>query len=149
MGTVRIRAMGADDFETWYPLWRGYQAFYKVDIAREASEIAWSRLLDDAEPMYGAFALDDAGRPAGLVHTVEHRSFWTVGNYCYLQDLFVEPGLRAKGYGRALIAHVYERAAQRGCSRVWWLTHESNTDAMVLYDRVADKSGFQQYRKIL
>lgn len=30
-----------------------------------------------------------------------------------------------------------------------WLTHESNTDAMHLYDKVADKSGFVQYRKLL
>ena len=36
-----------------------------------------------------------------------------------------------------------------GCSRVWWLTHESNTDAMLLYDRIAERSGFLQYRKLL
>jgi quinol monooxygenase YgiN len=48
-----------------------------------------------------------------------------------------------------LIEHVYKTAAENGCSRVYWLTHETNTDAMVLYDRVADKSGFIQYRKML
>ncbi len=63
----------------------------------------------------------------------------------YLQDLFVDPAMRGQGLGRALIEHVYAEAAARGCSRVWWLTHETNTDAMVLYDRVADKSGFVQY----
>lgn len=149
MTTIKLREFGVDDFDTWYPLWRGYQAFYKVDIARAASEITWQRLLDAAEPMHGTFVLDESGRPVGLVHYIEHRSCWTVGNYCYLQDLFVEPDLRAKGYGRAMIAHVYERAKEMGCSRVWWLTHESNTDAMVLYDRVADKPGFVQYRKVL
>jgi hypothetical protein len=30
---------------------------------------------------------------------------------------------------------------------VHWLTHETNTDAMVLYDRVAQRSGFVQYRR--
>jgi hypothetical protein len=29
---------------------------------------------------------------------------------------------------------------------VHWLTHESNTDAMLLYDRIATRSGFVQYR---
>ena len=57
--------------------------------------------------------------------------------------------VRGGGIGRRLIAHVYGEAAARGCSRVWWLTHESNTDAMALYDRVASKSGFLQYRKLL
>jgi GNAT superfamily N-acetyltransferase len=149
MQTVTIRPFDPADFDAWYPLWRGYQAFYRVDIARETSEVTWARLLDPAEPMHGAFALDADARPVGIVHYIEHRSCWTVGNYCYLQDLFVEPGLRGGGYGRALIEHVYAWARDAGCSRVWWLTHESNTDAMLLYDRIADKSGFVQYRKVL
>ena len=57
-------------------------------------------------------------------------------------------GLRIR-VGRALIEHVYARAAEAGASRVWWLTHESNAQAMLLYDRIADKSGFVQYRKVL
>jgi GNAT superfamily N-acetyltransferase len=149
MSTIPIRGFEADDFDAWYPLWRGYQAFYEVDIARETSEVTWRRLLDPAEPMHGAFALGEGGRPVGLVHFIEHRSCWTVGNYCYLQDLFVEPGLRGQGHGRALIEHVYARAREAGCSRVWWLTHETNADAMLLYDRIADRSGFVQYRKVL
>ncbi|MCA4126251.1 GNAT family N-acetyltransferase, partial [Pseudomonas aeruginosa] len=40
-------------------------------------------------------------------------------------------------------------AGAAGCSRVHWLTHESNSDAMKLYERIADKSGFLQYRRIL
>jgi hypothetical protein len=31
---------------------------------------------------------------------------------------------------------------------VHWLTHETNTDAMHLYDKIADRSGFVQYRKL-
>ncbi|MFM9033224.1 MAG: GNAT family N-acetyltransferase, partial [Mycobacterium sp.] len=64
-------------------------------------------------------------------------------------DLFADPEFRGKGVGRALIEHVYASASEAGASRVWWLTHESNTQAMLLYDRVADKSGFVQYRKVL
>ena len=83
------------------------------------------------------------------MHFIEHRSCWTTGNYMYLQDLFVDPAVRGAGLGRRLIEHVYREAAARGCSRVWWLTHEANTDAMLLYDRIADRSGFVQYRKVL
>jgi len=71
------------------------------------------------------------------------------GNYVYLQDLFAAPELRGKGVGRALIDHVYAVAKAQGDSRVWWLTHETNTDAMHLYDKVADKSDFIQYRKLM
>jgi hypothetical protein len=44
---------------------------------------------------------------------------------------------------------VYAKAEESGASRVWWLTHETNTDAMLLYGRIAEKSGFLQYRKLL
>jgi GNAT superfamily N-acetyltransferase len=92
---------------------------------------------------------EEDDRLVGLVHYIQHRSCWTVGDYVYLQDLFVDPDLRGTGLGRALIEHVYARAAEAGASRVWWLTHESNAQAMLLYDRIADKSGFVQYRKVL
>jgi ribosomal protein S18 acetylase RimI-like enzyme len=48
-----------------------------------------------------------------------------------------------------LIEHVYAEARKAGCSRVYWLTHETNATAMALYDRIAERSGFVQYRKIL
>ena len=42
------------------------------------------------------------GRLVGIVHYIFHRSCWTVGDYCYLQDLFVHQDNR--GVARALIA---------------------------------------------
>ena len=143
-----VRPLAASDHHDWLRLWRGYQAFYRVDIPDETSRVVWARLLDPAEPMSGAVALAD-GRPAGLVHRVRHRSCWTVGDYCYLQDLFVDPAARGLGLGRALIEHVCAEAAAEGCSRVHWLTHETNAEAMALYDRIAERSGFVQYRKLL
>ena len=146
-GDLAIRPLQAADYEAWLALWRGYQAFYQTDIDAGTSATTWRRLLDAAEPMGCEVATLD-GRPVGIVHYLTHRSTWTQGDYCYLQDLYVDPSLRGRGIGRALIARVYERASALGCSRVWWLTHETNTDAMKLYDQVADRSGFVQYRKL-
>lgn len=143
-----IRPLRPEDHAAWLPLWRGYQAFYKVDIADEVSKVTWARLLDAAEPMAGALAWR-GGQALGMVHHIRHRSCWTVGDYCYLQDLFTAPESRGTGIGRKLIEHVYEIARRDGCARVYWLTHETNADAMKLYDRIADKPGFLQYRKVL
>src|SRR3546814_15032754 len=84
-----------------------------------------------------------------MVHWVLHRSCWTAGDYCYLQDLFVAPDVRGGGHGRALIEHVYAQARAVNVARVYWLTHETNHTAMQLYDRIADRPGFIQYRKTL
>ena len=144
---IAIRPLAAADHSAWLPLWRGYQLFYEVDIPAETSAVTWARLLDPAEPMGGALAWDGA-QAVGLVHHIRHRSCWTIGDYVYLQDLFVAEGGRGRGTGRALITHVEAEARAAGCSRVHWLTHETNTDAMKLYDKVAQRSGFVQYRKL-
>jgi GNAT superfamily N-acetyltransferase len=142
-----IRAIRADERADWEPLWKGYQAFYKVVISEQTTAMTWARLHDPAEPMevLGAY-MDD--RLCGIVHYLFHRSCWTIGDYCYLQDLFVAEGVRNLGLGRALILAVEERARAAGASRVYWLTHETNTDARALYDRLAERSGFIQYRKL-
>ncbi len=147
---IEIRPFTADDRAVWEPLWAGYQDFYQVVIPPEVTDVTWTRLLDPAEPMWGALAWDtESGDAVGHVHFIRHRTCWTAADTCYLQDLFVKPGLRAQGIGRKLIGHVYDAASRMGCSRVYWLTHESNTDAMKLYDQVADKSGFVQYRRAM
>lgn len=145
---MNIRMAQPADHAQWLPLWKGYQAFYKVDIAEVVTERTWARFLDASEPMHCAVA-EINGELVGMVHYIFHRSCWTEGDYVYLQDLFTQPGLRGKGVGRALIEHVYASAEHDHASRVWWLTHESNLQAMQLYDRIADKSGFVQYRKLL
>ncbi|MHA6299584.1 GNAT family N-acetyltransferase [Devosia sp. CAU 1758] len=143
-----IRAIVAGDRELWAELWKAYLAFYETELTDEVHASTWSRLLDPAEPTWGALALRD-GVPVGLVHWIYHRSNWSIADTCYLQDLFVEPEGRGLGFGSALIDHVAADAAAKGSSRVYWLTHESNAAARALYDRVAQRSGFIQYRRNL
>jgi hypothetical protein len=80
---VEVRAIRADERADWEPLWKGYQAFYKVEISDETTTVTWARLHDPAEPMavLGAYM---GGRLCGIVHYLFHRSCWTIGNYCYL-----------------------------------------------------------------
>ena len=145
--TCEIRPIRADERAEWESLWQNYQAFYKVVIPDQTTAVTWARLHDPAEAM-GVFGAYVNGRLCGIVHYLFHRSCWTVGDYCYLQDLFVAEGARNLGVGRALILAVEDRARAAGASRVYWLTHETNADARVLYDRLAERSGFIQYRKL-
>jgi GNAT superfamily N-acetyltransferase len=145
---IQIRPFTSDDRDAWESLWQGYLTFYKSSLAAEVTDETWRRLNDPAEPMHGLAAVLD-GRIAGIVHYLFHRSTWTTGNYCYLQDLFTAEEARGKGAGRALIEAVYEKARADGASRVYWLTHETNTAAQTLYERVASRSGFLQYRHLL
>ncbi len=141
-----IRPLAAADRAAWEPLWQGYLSFYETQLAPAVTETTFGRLTSGTEPM-GGFVADVDGKLVGITHWISHRSCWTVGNYCYLQDLFVSPDQRGGGIGRRLIEAVYGKARDLGCARVHWLTHESNATAMQLYDRVASRSGMVQYRK--
>jgi GNAT superfamily N-acetyltransferase len=143
---VAVTPVEAADYDSWLPLWRSYQSFYRTDIPLETTNVTWRRMLDGAEPVWGALARID-GRAVGMVNWIFHRSCWTAGDYCYLQDLFVDAAVRGGGVGRALIEHVYAAADRAKSPRVYWLTHETNADAMKLYDRIAERSGFVQYRR--
>jgi GNAT superfamily N-acetyltransferase len=144
---VSIRPVGEDERAAWEPLWQGYLTFYKTSLPPENTDVAWKRFHDPDEPMFLLGAYVD-GKLTGIVQYLFHRSTWTPGNYCYLQDLFVTESGRGHGVGRALIEAVYEKARQAGASRVHWLTQTTNAQARILYDQVADDSGFMQYRKV-
>ena len=145
---MKLRALEQQDYQNWLLLWQGYQAFYKVEIDHKVTEKTFSRLLDLNEDMY-CLVVGDQDTLIGFVHFIFHRSTWTTGDYCYLQDLFVDQHSRIKGLGRKLIDAVYQKAAERECSRVYWLTHETNYQARMLYDSMAVNAGFIQYRKNL
>ncbi len=143
-----IRALTPADRAAWEPLWQGYLTFYKSQIAPQVTDETWRRFHDASVPMHAHGAFID-GELVGIVHTIYHYSGWTTGPYCYLQDLFTVPATRGKGVGRALIEFIYAEAKSKGASCVHWLTHETNAEAQVLYNKVALRTGFIKYKKDL
>ena len=141
-----IRSVAPGDLPQWEPLWEGYNSFYKRVVPAEVTQMTWSRFFDAYEPVHALVAEKDR-RLLGLVHYLYHRNTAMIAPTCYLQDLFTHQETRGEGIGRALIEAVYERAKAAGSPRVYWITHESNLTAMKLYDQVAERSGFVQYRK--
>jgi len=151
MSAALIRPVVRADRKQWESLWEGYNAFYARTGPKALdpwiTDTTWERFFDTYEPVHALVAeLDDT--LLGIAHFIFHRSTTSVQPVCYLQDLFTAEAARCKGVGRSLIEAVYDRAQQAAASRVYWQTHETNKIAMALYDTVAEKSGFQVYRKL-
>lgn len=143
-----MRVLRADDKARWLELFQGYIAFYQSSVPAETIDIVWHRMISgEAGAHVGLVAEDEDGRIIGLVHILFHRSTWSPTWYCYLEDLFVDPDARGKGAGRALVAAVYDEADARGATRTYWVTQEFNATARALYDKVADRAPFVQYRR--
>ncbi len=114
---VTIRGLEPADRAAWEPLFRGYIEFYQAAVADDVIGETWARLLSP-EPEFhiGLGAVDGEGRLVGIAHILFHRSTWSKSCYCYLEDLFVDPGARTRGIGRKLIEAVYAEADRRGAN---------------------------------
>ncbi len=145
-GETQIREIRASDRPRWNALWAGYLEFYREDLPQDMTELTWQRLMDPAEALLG-FAALSGDQMIGFVHYHFHLSTWSAAGNCYLEDLFVDPNTRGNGAGRALIEAVYRAADARGVKRVYWHTQETNRQARVLYDKVAELTDFVRYQR--
>lgn len=147
-----IRDIQKSDFNEWVVLWDAYNKFYgragETALPIEITQKTWERFFDDKEPVYAVVAECDK-KLIGIAHFIFHRSTTLIENTCYLQDLFVSESNRGKNSGKFLIESVCEKAKKAGATRVYWHTHQSNQNAMYLYDKIADKTGFMLYRKLI
>jgi len=61
-------------------------------------------------------------------------------NGLYLEDLFVRPAFRGKGYGKKLLFHLADIAKQRNCGRMEWSVLNWNTPAIDFYKSIGAKA---------
>lgn len=133
--SINIRPITAADKEIWLKLFKDYIIFYKSQLSDEQYELTWQR-LNSGFNINGLLAELD-GKVVGFTHYIFRPSTWAVEDFCYLEDLFVDPTVRGGGVGRALIKAVEEIAIAKGSKRLYWTTAPDNETARKLYDKVA------------
>jgi GNAT superfamily N-acetyltransferase len=143
---IKITSLEEADFERWRILARGYMAFYKTQRTDAEYLALWRRMMS-SQNIVGLGARME-GELVGFAHYLFHASAWSQ-DVCYLQDLFVDEGRRGLGVARALIAYIAQQAQHKGSPRLYWLTHQENARARVLYDKVAAHQGFIRYERSL
>lgn len=76
---------------------------------------------------------DDEGMVTGFALFFHHFSTWLGKPGIWLEDLFVWPAERGKGYGKALLVEVARITAERGCGRFEWSVLDWNEPAIQFY----------------
>jgi GNAT superfamily N-acetyltransferase len=71
--------------------------------------------------------------PVGFAVFFHNFSTWLGRPGLYLEDLFVKPEKRGKGYGRALLVELAKIARDRGCGRMEWAVLDWNEPAIKFY----------------
>ena len=140
---IQIAPLRHSEHGRWAELWSEYQLFYGVELPAAVSESTWQRLHSGR--VHGLGARNSADHLVGIVHFLFHEDTWSTAPACYLQDLYVDSQARGTGCGRMLIEAVAESARAAGANSPYWLTHQNNTVARKLYDRLGQNQGFIQY----
>jgi GNAT superfamily N-acetyltransferase len=142
-----IRDPESADEAAWRLLWSQYNAFYQANIPENVTSETWQRILDPASAIFARLAVVDQA-VMGFSISVLHPTTWAIAPACYLEDLFIAPAFRGRGFGRRLIAEVFDRAKTNGWSRLYWHTRAGNP-ARKLYDEFAAADDFVRYRIFL
>ena len=133
--SIKIRPITPADKPRWLELFKEYIVFYESKLSDEQYELTWKRINSDFN-ITGLLAEKD-DQVVGFTHYIFRPSTWEVEDFCYLEDLYVDPKVRGGGVGRALIKTVEEIAIAKGSKRLYWTTAPDNETARKLYDKVA------------
>jgi GNAT superfamily N-acetyltransferase len=139
-----IRAALPSDETAWRHLWRGYCDFYRTPLPDEVTNRTWKRILDPDSAVMCIVAEID-GKVYGFANCVVHENTWETQAVCYLEDLFVTPGARGRGIGKALLEWLRNAMRAEGWARLYWVTKADNVQARRLYDRFTQADGFVRY----
>jgi GNAT superfamily N-acetyltransferase len=104
-----------------------------------ATEALLSQVLFGEKPAAEVRLAYEGDEPVGFVVFFYNFSTWLGRPGLYLEDLFVKPEHRGKGYGRALLVDLARIAQERGCGRMEWAVLDWNEPAIQFYRKLGAK----------
>ncbi|SDT28352.1 L-amino acid N-acyltransferase YncA [Friedmanniella luteola] len=107
-----------------------------ADQVRATPEQLRAALFAPASAVHALVAEDGTGTVVGFALWFLNFSTWEGVHGLYLEDLYVEPGHRGSGLGRALLQALAEIAVERGHARVEWSVLDWNAPSIGFYRRL-------------
>jgi GNAT superfamily N-acetyltransferase len=101
-----------------------------------ATEGGLREVLFGPEPSAKVVLAFEENEPVGFAVYFFNFSTWLGLPGLYLEDLFVKPETRGRGYGRALLIHLARIARDRGCGRMEWAVLDWNDPAIGFYRKL-------------
>jgi GNAT superfamily N-acetyltransferase len=129
-----LRPAREADLDTIIALIRGLAEYEREPDAVQPDREELRRNLFGERPYAEVIlAEDDSGAVAGFALFFHNFSTWLGKPGIWLEDLFVWPEQRGRGYGKALLTEVARIAVQRGCGRFEWSVLDWNEPAIGFY----------------
>jgi len=134
-----IRPARPDDVPAVLSLIRALARYEKLEHEVVGTEAALREHLFGTTPRAEVALVEDGGSIAGFALFFPNYSTFLCKPGLYLEDLFVLPEHRGKGYGKALLGHLAKLAVERGCGRFEWAVLDWNEPAIGFYRSLGAK----------
>ena len=128
-----IRAARMEDVRVILQLIRDLATYERAPDEVTATEEQLVDVLFDERPAAEVLLAFEAESAVGFAVYFYNFSTWLGRAGLYLEDLFVKPEKRGKGYGRALLVELAKIARDRGCGRMEWAVLNWNEPAIKFY----------------
>ena len=86
-----------------------------------------------AEELIALMIFEEDGVPADFANLMTIYSVWAHGKAMILDDLYLRPDVRGRGYGKKALEYIEQFAASRGCKRLQFQSETTNPNAMGFY----------------
>lgn len=130
---VRIAPARPEDVGTVFSLVRALAEYERLSHLVSGTEDDLRRELFGVHPVIEAVVAWDGDAAVGFALFFHNYSTFLARRGLYLEDLFVVPEARGRGFGKALIAHCARVAVTRGCGRFEWTVLDWNEPAIAFY----------------
>ena len=127
-----IRFATEEDTELLLSFIRGIAEYEKMEDQVEATEETLRQSMfvrREAEAVIGEYE----GKPVGFALFCKNFSTFIGKAGLYLEDLFVLPSMRGRGFGKCLLTYLAFLAVERGCKRMEWQCLNWNTPSIEFY----------------
>jgi GNAT superfamily N-acetyltransferase len=131
-----IRTATAADVPIILSLIRELAEYERAPDAVVATEAGLREVLFGPKHSAEVLLALEKGEPVGFAVYFYNFSTWLGRPGLYLEDLFVRPAVRGKGYGRALLERLAQIAQERGCGRMEWAVLDWNDPAIQFYRKL-------------
>jgi GNAT superfamily N-acetyltransferase len=130
----QIRPARPEDCGTLVELIGALADYEKLSHQVVATEAQLRDELFCERPVIEAVIGWEGERAVGFALYFHNFSTFLTRRGIYLEDLFVVPQARGRGYGKALMLHVARVAVERGCGRFEWAVLDWNRPAIDFYE---------------
>jgi GNAT superfamily N-acetyltransferase len=131
---VRIRRAVLEDVPTIHELIRDLALYERaLEMARATPEQIRENFFADAANVFCDLVETDEGDVAGFAVWFLNYSTWTGTHGIFLEDLFVKPEFRGRGFGSALLSHLARECVEKGYHRLKWSVLDWNQPSIDFY----------------